>query len=1042
MRLRFARISCWICHTIGNSSKEINRPLCLTSIFIRDINLNVGEDLKNDAIDRYLTWSVVAIIVVTGCLIAAALFHLKEEAVSAGKRFTQSIANVLAEQTVRTVQTVDQRLQLTAIHLNQLRDDGDLNEQSAHVMLRNELKALPFVRAIWVMGRDGRIVYDSDVGNLGISLADREYFKLYITQPGTNFSLGAPVRSRSTGTWLISASYPLRSADGKFLGVIAAALEPPYFDKLWSDIEMGDTGAIALYRRDGILMASTPADDTKIGKIETDKAIFNAVTRDPRRATIRGQDISASKNRVISYQTLSAYPDLAVVVSQSVPEMLASWRSFSMLIVSIWLTACIGVVYLARMLRQAWQQRQHTMNQLVASEARYERAANGANDGIWEWDVATGENYMSPRWKRLLGYADHELANVAETFFNQLHPDDQMPVNEAIRVHFEQRKPYEIELRLRCKNGEYRWFLSRGQAEWDEQGKPIRMSGFIADITERKKSESALRNSEQKFAAAFRSSPDAITITSIAEGRFVEVSDSVTRLTGYTREELLAHSSIEFWADNESRDRYVSKLKECGHVVDMEAAFRIKSGEVRIGQLSGELIGINGQTHILGIIRDITEIKRAEKLIWEQAHFDSLTKLPNRRMFATQLQQQIEQAKNSGTALTLLLIDLDQFKEVNDTLGHDKGDLLLVGVARRIADCLNQSATLARLGGDEFTVILSEPKDIESTNLIAKQIIATLTIPFQLGVEKVFISASIGIAQLPDAGVDIEDLLRHADQAMYAAKNAGRNRYAYFSNNLQEAAQSRMRLTNDLRNALAENQFEVYYQPIVELATGNIRKAEALIRWHHPTRGMVSPVEFIPLAEASGLIIEIGEWVFKKAAEQVQRMRTMNHSGFQISVNVSPMQFRNDDDLKVSWLSHLATLGLPAQSMVVEITEGLLLDLTSEVTDKLLAFGFAGIQVALDDFGTGYSSLAYLKKFDIDYLKIDRAFVHNIETDQEDRALCEAIIVMAHKLGLRVIAEGVETAVQRDLLLAAGCDFAQGYFYSKPVPVKQFESLL
>jgi diguanylate cyclase (GGDEF)-like protein len=392
--------------------------------------------------------------------------------------------------------------------------------------------------------------------------------------------------------------------------------------------------------------------------------------------------------------------------------------------------------------------------------------------------------------------------------------------------------------------------------------------------------------------------------------------------------------------------------------------------------------------------------------------------------------------------LALLLIDLDQFKEVNDTLGHDKGDLLLKDVTRRIDDCLPEGAILARLGGDEFTIILSEECELDNINLIARKIIAVLAAPFQLGMEKVFISASIGIALYPEAGLEMEALLRHADQAMYAAKNAGRNRYAYFSRSMQDAAQSRLRLTNDLRSALAEDQFEVYYQPIVDMATGKIHKAEALIRWDHPTRGMVSPVEFIPLAEASGLILEIGEWVFKEALGEIQRLAEKGHTSFKISVNVSPMQFRNDDNLNVRWLSHLATAGLAAQSMVIEITEGLLLDLTPEVKDKLLAFGDAGIQVALDDFGTGYSSLAYLKKFDIDYLKIDRAFVKNIETDVEERALCDAIIVMAHKLGLKVIAEGVETVAQRDFLYAAGCDFAQGYLFSKPVPAAEFEALL
>jgi EAL domain-containing protein (putative c-di-GMP-specific phosphodiesterase class I) len=277
---------------------------------------------------------------------------------------------------------------------------------------------------------------------------------------------------------------------------------------------------------------------------------------------------------------------------------------------------------------------------------------------------------------------------------------------------------------------------------------------------------------------------------------------------------------------------------------------------------------------------------------------------------------------------------------------------------------------------------------------------------------------------------------------MYAAKNAGRNRYCYFAESMQEAAQSRMSLTRDLRAALAANQFEVHYQPIVDLASGTIHKAEALLRWQHPLRGAVSPAEFIPVAEASGMILEMGAWVFRQAAAQLQRLRAMGHAGFQVSVNVSPVQFQNDQQLTASWFEHLAALGLPPGSMVVEITEGLLLDLNAQVKGKLMAFAEAGIQVALDDFGTGYSSLAYLKKFDIDYLKIDRAFVRNLETDPDDRVLCEAIIAMAHKLGLKVIAEGVETQAQRDLLAAAGCDHAQGFLFSRPVPAAELESLL
>jgi EAL domain-containing protein (putative c-di-GMP-specific phosphodiesterase class I) len=288
----------------------------------------------------------------------------------------------------------------------------------------------------------------------------------------------------------------------------------------------------------------------------------------------------------------------------------------------------------------------------------------------------------------------------------------------------------------------------------------------------------------------------------------------------------------------------------------------------------------------------------------------------------------------------------------------------------------------------------------------------------------------------------VEDLLKHADQAMYAAKGAGRNRFSYFTAALQVAALNRMRLTNDLRSAIKGEQLRLYFQPIVDLKTGRIRKAEALLRWQHPQRGLVSPLEFIPLAESSGLIVDIGQWVFNESIRWVQRWRDVVDAQFQVSLNQSPVEFQREGGSYDVWLRTLRQLNVPGQAIVVEITEGLLLDASSMVTDKLLQLRDAGIQVALDDFGTGYSSLSYLNKFDIDYLKIDRSFVSNLAPDSSDMALSEAIIVMAHKLGLQVIAEGVETAQQRDLLAGAGCDHAQGYLFDRPLPVEEFDAML
>ena len=430
-------------------------------------------------------------------------------------------------------------------------------------------------------------------------------------------------------------------------------------------------------------------------------------------------------------------------------------------------------------------------------------------------------------------------------------------------------------------------------------------------------------------------------------------------------------------------------------------------------------------------------------MIWRQANFDELTGLPNRRMFTERLKQEVKNHYRAGLALALLFIDLDRFKEINDTLGHNIGDQLLLEAGRRITARTRDSDAVARLGGDEFTVVLTQIGDTNHVERIAQTIIDSLAEPFILGNEIAYVSASIGIALYPDDATDAEQLINNSDQAMYVAKSQGGNRSSYFTASLQEAAQNRMRLINELHRALEANQFRVYFQPIVALATGRIHKAEALVRWQHPERGIVGPLEFIPLAEETGLIIDIGDRVFRESARWAKRWAELCPSDFQVSVNVSPVQFKKEgDEQDQAWLDYLDEVGLPAAGIVLEITEGLLLQENTKIADKLRRYREAGVQMAIDDFGTGYSSLSYLKKFDIDYLKIDKSFVSNLASDPNDRALSEAIIVMAHKLGLKVIAEGVETEQQRDFLAAAGCDYAQGYLFSKPIPPVQFEGLL
>ena len=558
--------------------------------------------------------------------------------------------------------------------------------------------------------------------------------------------------------------------------------------------------------------------------------------------------------------------------------------------------------------------------------------------------------------------------------------------------------------------------------------------------------KSQAKDELELFTMVFQNSTEAMMVTD-ERGIILTTNPAFTQITGYTANEAKGRLSAVL----DAAARYDSPFQSMWQEIEHSGRWQgekwntRKNGETYLEWLSINTIYKSDHSahRYVVLFSDITQKKKSEDLIWQQANFDPLTSLPNRRMFLERMEHEIRKNKRSDLIMAILFIDLDRFKEINDTMGHDMGDVLLIQTAERIKECVRESDTVARLGGDEFTIILSGMKEHGDVERVTRNILRRLAEPFALGADIAYVTASIGITLYPHDGRNIDELLRNADQAMYSAKDHGRNRYQYFTPSMQQAAQVRMRLAGDLRQALANNEFLLHYQPIVDLNTGEIYKAEALIRWQHPHEGIVSPEKFIPIAEDTGLILEIGNWVFQQAAIEVARLRNSHHPAFQISINKSPVQFLNSHSKShISWLEFLDETGLPGDSITIEITENLLLDMDGTVTDKLYAFRDAGIQVAIDDFGTGYSSLAYLKKFDIDYLKIDRMYISNLLPDSNDLALCEAIIVMAHKLGLKVIAEGVETPMQRNMLIEAGCDYAQGYLFSKPLPIDKFKKLI
>ena len=684
-------------------------------------------------------------------------------------------------------------------------------------------------------------------------------------------------------------------------------------------------------------------------------------------------------------------------------------------------------------------------------EQIWQFALESAGDGVWDWYPQTGRETLSKRLKEIYGFPEDEISDFSDDLDSRTHPDDLTQMLKDRQAHVDGLTPiYTNEHRVQCKDGQWKWILTRGTViQRDANGLPLRVVGTHTDISERKRAEAAVRQSEERLRMALSATHQGLYDLNMQTGDAI-VTDEYASMLGYDHKNF--HESNKAWRARLHPDDISPTIDAYKAYVNGETEeYRV---EFRQRKKDGEWIWIlsvgaivehdvhGAPLRMLGTNLDINEKKKAEALIWQQANIDTLTGLPNRRMFNNQLEHDVQISRRTGLPLAVLFIDLDHFKTVNDTLGHAIGDALLKEAARRLKACVRESDMVSRLGGDEFTVSLPELHGKEHVETIAENIIEKMAEPFMLESEDVFLSASIGITIFPGEAETVADLIRHADQAMYAAKASGRNRFRYFTPTLQTAALARMRLTSELRIAIAEKHLQVYFQPIVDLNTGRIRKAEALIRWPHAERGFVDPADFIPLAEASGLVGHIGECVFMETARWVHQWREKYIASFQISINQSPVEFQGDGNRYAKWISQLHQLELPGQAISIEITEGLLLDASEKIIEKLLLFRDAGMQVSLDDFGTGYSSLSYLKKFNIDYLKIDQSFIRNLSTDKSDIALTEAIIVMAHKLGLKVIAEGVETIEQREILRLAGCDYAQGYLFAKPLPPEEFEKLL
>lgn len=660
-----------------------------------------------------------------------------------------------------------------------------------------------------------------------------------------------------------------------------------------------------------------------------------------------------------------------------------------------------------------------------------------ASIGAWELDPATGAFQWTDEVARIYDTAPDQALTLQQCL-GCCKPDDRGRAEQACEAATRHGTPFDLELEI-DGTGRRKW-VRMLCSPVVEDGRVVKLRGTVQDITQRRELEESMRMAN----LIYQTSLEAIVVTD-GDNRIVDANPAFTAQTGYGLADVLGtrprlfdssmHDSAFYahlWRHLAAHDHWQGEMLDRGR----DGAITAKFVDMRLIRKPDGAI----YRHVIQF-HDISAQKQKDELLWRQTNFDSLTGLPNRRLFLDRLDQDIKKAHGANGGLGVLLLDLDRFRDINDSFGHAKGDSALIELARRVAGCVPEDATVGRLGGDTFALVVREfdrPLHLET---VAQAVIGAVAAPLTLGPSDVaYASASVGISVHPDDGADAAELVRNAEHAVHLSKQAGRGKFHYFTPALHQQAHANLMLTNDLREALARRELHVHYQPIVEVATGRIHKAETLLRWRHPERGMISPAQFIPLAEESGLIIEISDWVLAEAIASVQRWHRMYGRVIELSVNISPTQFEQRGPL--SWLDKVVHAGLPRNSLTVEITEGVLVNDAAQVIRCLGTLHAAGARVSIDDFGTGFSALSYLKHFDVDYLKIDKSFISNFPNDSSDKALTEAIVDLAHRLGIEAIAEGVENGAQRDALAAIGCDYIQGYFYSQAVSRDVFEGLL
>ncbi|MFO1110656.1 MAG: EAL domain-containing protein [Bradyrhizobium sp.] len=997
--------------------------------------------------------SPVMWLVLCGAILSAAILlgtavmigHFRERALANGERELENAVLLLTRHFDQQFEDSDFLAHnvIAQMGISQMASPEEfrqrMSEFEMHELLKSRIGMLSHVGDFNFFDVNGRLINSSGSWPLpAVDISDRDYFSTLRSSPQQVSVLAGPVRSYFTSGWTTIHAHRLSGTRGVFLGAMARRIDPGSFEKFFASIVLGPGAAISMFHRDGMLIARHPHVETMIGQKVANAPLVAKVQAHGGLQTMRMTSPLDGQDRLGAAASLRDYP-LTIVATATAASTLADWRDQTRLMITAacLMTAAIGLTLLL-IVRHVNRQSREAQQRLEAQKQQLDTALNNMTQGLVLYDGSARLVLRNQRYIDMFGLSEDVVKPGASVLDIIRHRKETGSFDGDADAFYASILKRVAERRVSKSSAR-----SVDGRSFEIVNQPLPQGGWVAtveDVTERNRLEQERDRNYAFLSQILDHIPSQITVKDVHDRRYVLANRVAAEQFGVPREQILGKTAADIFpplsavviaADDDEvllsgslfKDEHVWESQALGHryITSTRIGIRDNNGDVR---------------YIVNVVNDVTERRRAHEKIAHLAHYDPLTDLPNRVLFREQMARELQKVSR-GEQFALLYIDVDEFKGINDSLGHHIGDELLKAVAARLKGCIRDGDLIARLGGDEFAVIQTSIKGVNDVLDFVTRIREAIRQPFQCLGHHLSCDASVGIALAPQDGTELDQLIKNADLAMYGAKADGRRTYRFFEPAMDAGAKARLAMEQDLRHALINGGFEIHYQPVVDLKSDRVTGCEALVRWRHPERGMVSPATFIPVAEDTGLIVELGEWVLRTACAEAATWP----EHVRLAVNVSPVQLR-EPTLALKIAAALASSGLPADRLEIEITEAVLIHDDIAALAILHELKAVGVRIALDDFGTGYSSLSYLKRFPFDKIKIDRSFITDMTENSGSSVIVQAVVNIAASCDMTTVAEGVETPQQKELLRVLGCTQMQGFLFSSAKPGAEVRKLL